>query len=1265
MRATFILAVTGLACSREFSVPAEPGAPEVLGLAVSPAIAREGDELEIAFSLSHLGAADPIVTLGGVSARKRAGPGTDLGYLYSYTVAGTEPEGQDVTVRVEASGRTSTSSAVATVRFDFTPPALSGAIASSRALAGAGEEVVLIVTPSEALSALALSLGGRSAACAASSPAPAWSCAYTPGGDEREGPQHAALTLADTVGNAAVAEAAAGVSFDFHTGAPPAVLALSVRPAQARIGSTLSITFATDRELALPPLVTVAGEPAARESGPDAERAWAYRFSVTGEEAEGEQPVRVAVEDLLGRAGETTAAVRLDYSVPRIVSAQATPAAVRAGATVTLALTASEALRRVEAAAFGSVATCAAGDDAALWRCPFTPSGTEAQGPADVTLSLTDLAGNSGPATVENAFVLDFACAVDASRLVVRRGTGLDARFEAAAGAFEKGAAVALEDAAGEPLAQAVAGEDGQVTPVVAGGGDRAEVFARATDLAGNVCTPQRVRSLYTATFAGKVAGAAAPNASTLRLLVVVDPAPAVAALEAAPDPAQTEYDAATGADAQAANAAAAALTTPPRWVPTIPLATSGHGLAYDSARKRLVLFGGNTGPTGLIDETFEHDGQRWIRREHAVGPPRNFYTPLVFDAARAKAVTFNGAETWEWDGTSWSKKNPATSPPERSGHALAYDPVSGQTVLWGGSPKFGAPFDPDTWTWDGANWTRHQVAAPGPRLNHAMARDPRPEGGVLLFGGADLVSSVFTKFQDTWRWDGAAWTRIATTGPPVRSSTAMAADPVARTVVLFGGSGPAFNSYLDDVWIWNGVSWAPPEELDTNVTARSAHAMAYDTERGRVVMYGGVTGPSTQWLSDFVEWNGTNGWDAPPTLDPPRDTAIAAAYDAARARTVVVAGAGAGTGNTWLWDGAAWERPATPAAPGARSGHAMVYDPRRRRTVLFGGVSGTAHYNDAWDWDGAAWTRPDPADKPSGRARHGMVFDAKLGKAVVFGGWNGLADLNDTWTWDGVSWVRLRPATKPARRQSPAFAYDAFRARGLLFGGMAGTAWQGDTWSWNGAEWFDADPDFFPPAAANPATVYDSARRRVLLIGSQVWEFDGESWSTLAGIQQGPGPFQNATRSQFALAYDSARRRVVLAGGTPAGPPWELEIPYAYPVAFARFDLAAVSLRPAAALEVRAVAAGAGAGDTGASRPGVGLFLHDAQQGWIDAGSNAALESADTAARTISFRAEGEAAARLFSSGVLRALLVPAHGASHRGGASVKLDAIELVLEE
>src|SRR5262249_4209072 len=137
--------------------------------------------------------------------------------------------------------------------------------------------------------------------------------------------------------------------------------------------------------------------------------------------------------------------------------------------------------------------------------------------------------------------------------------------------------------------------------------------------------------------------------------------------------------------------------------------------LAADPLRKRIVLFGGLVGATGLQNETWE-DGpfgaslcagptQCW--RQHPAGGPGARHSPaMVYDALRRQMVLLCGTirtqasgdlggcsatsaacdDTWTFDGKAWSQVNLAGyRPGPRTGMGLAYDPFRARTMLFGG----------------------------------------------------------------------------------------------------------------------------------------------------------------------------------------------------------------------------------------------------------------------------------------------------------------------------------------------------------------------------------------------------------------------------------------------------------------------------------------------------------------------------------------------------------------------------------------------------
>jgi hypothetical protein len=229
--------------------------------------------------------------------------------------------------------------------------------------------------------------------------------------------------------------------------------------------------------------------------------------------------------------------------------------------------------------------------------------------------------------------------------------------------------------------------------------------------------------------------------------------------------------------------------------------------------------------------------------------------------------------------------------------------------VVYGGiGPQSGTRFG-DTWEWDGVRWTERNVHTPGARDHHAMAYD-EARGNVVLFGGQAWDRS---SPGDTWTWDGSVWTRAdSSTGPGGLYHHAMAYDRRRQRVVLFGG-GNSTRGSSGETWEWDGTRW-------TRLTIegplpRARHRMAYDAARGVVVLHGGTAAGAQgfQYLDD-----------------------------------------------TWTFDGARWER-VSEHGPGARCVHAMAFDERRGRIVLYGGSGPTDQLGDTWEWDGARWTRAAP----------------------------------------------------------------------------------------------------------------------------------------------------------------------------------------------------------------------------------------------------------------------------------------------------------------
>src|SRR5262252_1416508 len=73
---------------------------------------------------------------------------------------------------------------------------------------------------------------------------------------------------------------------------------------------------------------------------------------------------------------------------------------------------------------------------------------------------------------------------------------------------------------------------------------------------------------------------------------------------------------------------------------------------------------------------------------------------------------------------------------------------------------------------------------------------------------------------------------------------------------------------------------------------------------------------------------------------------------------------------------------------PAPRASHAMAFDSKRGRVVLFGGrsVEGNHFFGDTWEWDGSYWTQLDDVG-PAPRINHAMAYDGARGVTLLFGG--------------------------------------------------------------------------------------------------------------------------------------------------------------------------------------------------------------------------------------------------------------------------------------
>ncbi len=332
------------------------------------------------------------------------------------------------------------------------------------------------------------------------------------------------------------------------------------------------------------------------------------------------------------------------------------------------------------------------------------------------------------------------------------------------------------------------------------------------------------------------------------------------------------------------------------------------------------------------------------------IGPPLGSVTPIgawveahpAEEPSEAAAMAFSpelsgvllyaAGETanrmWVYDSQldNWSVRASSGPLPERRlGSDLVYDGATGKMVLFGGLTG-GANFTAvlaetnETWVYDALNNTWENVTSTGsppPRFAHHMTYDAAAQR-IVLFGGEQFGCHGFcipeippVYLNDTWLFDGRnnTWTNVTRpSSPPARAGHGLAYDPVARKVVLFGGtseSGYGSGILYGDTWLRDASvgEWTRAAISSPSPVHRSAVAMAYDASAGAIVLFGGL---STSDLNDTWWYRASdNSWTlvGSPLSPPPRHSA-GIAFDFASDLVVLHGGVSnmAGWTDTWVY---------------------------------------------------------------------------------------------------------------------------------------------------------------------------------------------------------------------------------------------------------------------------------------------------------------------------------------------------------------------------
>src|SRR5690606_29293556 len=158
----------------------------------------------------------------------------------------------------------------------------------------------------------------------------------------------------------------------------------------------------------------------------------------------------------------------------------------------------------------------------------------------------------------------------------------------------------------------------------------------------------------------------------------------------------------------------------------------------------------------------------------------------------------------------SWQLVPSPSSPAVRSGHRMCFDSARSNVLLFGGYDWGSNTNFDDTWTFDGASWSSVATPVKPPsRQQHGLCFD-RARGVAVLFGGyRGGCGSSYQYRGDAWEFDGAGWQQVALAGAsPSARQAPMAYDTARQVSVLFGGTSDSAPYVLADTWEYDGVAW-------------------------------------------------------------------------------------------------------------------------------------------------------------------------------------------------------------------------------------------------------------------------------------------------------------------------------------------------------------------------------------------------------------------------------------------------------------------------
>lgn len=308
--------------------------------------------------------------------------------------------------------------------------------------------------------------------------------------------------------------------------------------------------------------------------------------------------------------------------------------------------------------------------------------------------------------------------------------------------------------------------------------------------------------------------------------------------------------------------------------------------------------------------------------------------------------------------------------------------------------------------------------------------------------------------------------------------------------IIACSGQGDVAEVFVTSTAIPAKITGEKPEP-------RFAPAMAYDSTRKVIVLYGGSSSKET--FNDTWLYNGAQ-WELLEAGRPTMNSDPLTTYDEQRQKLILFNWYAE---EMWEYDGENWERVNLPIRLPVNV-PAITYDPIQKGVIIFGEVGDGKAY-ETWVYDGGNVELLDRSHYYDW-AGQTLSVNRVFFPAIVFDEKNREMILQPPYGWTFVfhnnTWeVKLN------EKQSllpdcvyciwPKMIYDTNRELIVMFDGE-------HTWEFVDGNWKQIETPSSPPPRTGHAMAFDEARGVTVLFGGEneseedlndLWEYDGTTW--------------------------------------------------------------------------------------------------------------------------------------------------------------------------